>query len=64
MKKVLLLSLSLVLGFSAFAQMRTMKNDVLIKLFKCQKSYVYFSQGLKQNELVLVKMSRITGVLQ
>ena len=28
MKKVLLLSLSLVLGFSAFAQMRTMKNDV------------------------------------
>ena len=39
----------------------TMKNDVLIKLFKCQKSYVYFSQGLKQNELVLVKMSRLAG---
>ncbi len=39
----------------------TMKNDVLIKLFKCQKSYVYFSQGLKQNELVLVKMSRLPG---
>ena len=37
----------------------TMKNDVLIKLFKCQKSYVYFSQALKQNELVLVKMSRL-----
>ena len=39
----------------------TMKNDVLIKLFKCQKSYVYFSQALKQNELVLVKMSRLAG---
>ena len=39
----------------------TMKNDVLIKLFKCQKSYVYFSQALKQNELVLVKLSRQTG---
>ncbi len=39
----------------------TMKNDVLIKLFKCQKSYVYFSQGLKQNELVLVKISRLAG---
>ena len=39
----------------------TMKNDVLIKLLKCQKSYVYFSQGLKQNELVLVKMSRLAG---
>lgn len=38
----------------------TMKNDVLIKLFKCQKSYVYFSQALKQNELVLVKMSRLS----
>lgn len=37
----------------------TMKNDVLIRLFKCQKSYVYFSQALKQNELVLVKMSRL-----
>ena len=39
----------------------TMKNDVLIQLFKCQKSYVYFSQALKQNELVLVKMSRLSG---
>ena len=39
----------------------TMKNDILIKLFKCQKSYVYFSQALKQNELVLVKMSRLAG---
>ena len=39
----------------------TMKNDVLIRLFKCQKSYVYFSQALKQNELVLVKMSRLSG---
>ena len=39
----------------------TMKNDVLIKLFKCQKSYVYFSQALKQNEMVLVKMSRQAG---
>ena len=39
----------------------TMKNDVLIKLFKCQKSYVYFSQALKQNELVLIKMSRLSG---
>ena len=37
----------------------TMKNDVLIRLFKCQKSYVYFSQALKQNELVLIKMSRL-----
>ena len=40
----------------------TMKNDVLIRLFKCQKSYVYFSQALKQNELVLVKMSRLNGL--
>ena len=39
----------------------TMKNDVLLSLFKCQKSYVYFSQALKQNELVLVKMSRLAG---
>lgn len=39
----------------------TMKNDVLIRLFKCQKSYVYFSQALKQNELVLIKMSRLSG---
>ena len=39
----------------------TMKNDVLLSLFKCQKSYVYFSQALKQNELVLVKMSRLSG---
>ena len=39
----------------------TMKNDVLIRLFKCQKSYVYFSQALKQNELVLIKMSRLNG---
>ena len=39
----------------------TMKNDVLIRLFKCQKSYVYFSQALKQNELVLVRMSRLSG---
>ncbi len=38
----------------------TMKNDVLLSLFKCQKSYVYFSQALKQNELVLVKLSRLS----
>ena len=39
----------------------TMKNDVLIKLFKCQKSYVYFSQALKQNELMLLKLSRLSA---
>ena len=39
----------------------TMKNDVLLSLFKCQKSYVYFSQALKQNEVVLVKLSRVSG---
>ena len=40
MKKVLLLSLSLVLGFSAFAQMRTMKDDARQGVASAKKALV------------------------
>ena len=39
MKKVLLLSLSLALGFSAFAQQRVIKNDVRKAEAKVEKSF-------------------------
>ncbi len=37
----------------------SMQNTELLNLLKYQKSYVYFSQALKQNELTLVRLSRL-----
>jgi len=39
----------------------SMKNTELLTLLKYQKSYVYFAQALKQNELTLVRLSRLNS---
>ncbi|MHC1771194.1 MAG: magnesium transporter CorA family protein [Flexilinea sp.] len=39
----------------------SMRNTELLNLLKYQKSYVYFAQALKQNELTLVRLSRLTS---
>ncbi len=39
----------------------TLTNLCLMQLFKCQKSYLYISQALKQNELVYVRLARLSG---
>lgn len=39
----------------------SMRNTELAMLFKYQKSFVYFTQALKQNELVLIRLSRLNG---
>lgn len=39
----------------------SMVNTQLIRLFRCQKSYMFFTQALKQNELTLVRLSRLSG---
>ena len=38
----------------------SMRNNELLDLLKYQKSYVYFSQALKQNELTLYRLSKLT----
>lgn len=39
----------------------SMRNKELLNLLKYQKCYVYFAQGLKQNELTLVRLSRLSS---
>ena len=39
----------------------SMRNTELIKIFRYQKSLVYFSQALKQNEITLMRMSRLNA---
>ncbi len=39
----------------------SLTNSALLELFKCQKSYLYISQALKQNELVFIRISRLSG---
>lgn len=39
----------------------SMRNNELVILFKYQKSFVYFTQALKQNELTLVRLTRLKG---
>jgi magnesium transporter len=38
----------------------SMRNNELLALLKYQKSYVYFSQALKQNELTLYRLSKLS----
>lgn len=39
--------------------LNSQRNDEMVKIFKYQKSYVYFAQALKQNEIMLVRMTRM-----
>lgn len=39
----------------------SMRNTELLSLLKYQKSYVYFSQALKQNELALFRLSKLSS---
>ncbi len=39
----------------------SMRNNELLSLLKYQKSYVYFAQALKQNELTLYRLSKLAS---
>ncbi len=39
----------------------SMRNTELVKIFKYQKSFVYFAQALKQNEIMLVRLNHMNA---